>query len=105
MKNQDQVRKEVEERLIEKAMKDRSFRERLLLNPREVVELETGSKLPKGINLQVVEEKPDEVFLVLPAIHSAQPGDEELTEAELSNVAGGIPPPIASEDWSCSCFC
>ena len=104
MEKQNQLRKQIEERLIEKAMKDEVFRKQLLENPREMVEQETGMKLPKGISIHVLEEKQDEVFLVLPAVHTTETG-EELTEAELSNVAGGIPPPVASEDWSCSCFC
>ena len=104
MEKQNQLRKQIEERLIEKAMKDEVFRKQLLENPREMVEQETRMKLPEGISIRVVQETPDQVFLVLPAIHSVETG-EELTEAELSNVAGGIPPPVASEDWSCSCFC
>ena len=87
MKNQN--RKHLEERLIEKAMKDETFRKQLLENPRGIVEQETGITLPEKISIRVVQEKPDEVFLVLPAIFKGTDGDEELTEAELSNVAGG----------------
>jgi len=104
MENQDQQRAKLEQMLIEKAMKDESFRKQLLENPREIVEQETGMKLPAGIDIRVLEEKPDQVFLVLPPVRNTE-SSEELTEAELSNVAGGIPPPVATEDWSCSCFC
>jgi hypothetical protein len=103
MKNQNQQRTLLEQKLIEKAMKDETFRKQLLENPREIVEQETGMKLPASIAIHVLEEKANEVFLVLPAIKTET--GEELTEAELSNVAGGIPPPVATEDWSCSCFC
>lgn len=94
MKNQN--RKQLEERLIEKAMKDETFRKQLLENPRGIVEQETGITLPEKISIRVVQEKPDEVFLVLPAIIQGTSGEDELSEAELTNVVGG-------EWWTTEC--
>jgi hypothetical protein len=41
-------------------------------------------KLPKNIRITVLEEKPDELFIVIP-----HKGGAELSEAELESVAGG----------------
>ncbi len=105
MEIKNQNRQQLEALMVEKVMKDDRFRKRLLENPREAVEQETGMNLPVAVKLHVVEEKPDEVFLVLPAIRVGPGGDQELTEAELSNVAGGIQQPGVTQDWYYSCFC
>jgi hypothetical protein len=104
MENQQQQRQQLEQQLIEKAMKDETFRKQLIENPIETIESEIGMKLPSGMNIKVLEEKPEEVYLVLPMLH---PSDQEgeLTESELNKVAGGIPPDPDSVDWSCTCFC
>lgn len=88
METINQKRKQIENQLIEKAMKDETFRKQLLEKPKEIIEKETGIKIPEKIRVGVVEEKPNEVFLVLPAIIQGHSMDE-LTEAELTNVAGG----------------
>lgn len=94
-------RKQLERRIVEKAMKDETFRNQLIEKPKETLELETGIKLPSGLNIHILEEKSDEVYLVLPFLHSRE-SSEELTDAELSLVAGGVPMGSAG-DWSCPC--
>jgi hypothetical protein len=81
-------RKQLEQRIIEKAMKDEQFRERLMTSPNETIEQELRVKLPASLRINVLEEKHDSVYLVIPMTAHAH-SDEELTEAELSNVAGG----------------
>jgi hypothetical protein len=88
MENIDKQRKQLEEKLIAKTMKDETFRKSLLENPKAAIEEETGIKLPEAINLKVVEENPSTFYLVLPP--KINPGTEdELSEAELEMVSGG----------------
>jgi hypothetical protein len=84
-------RKKIEQQLIEKAMKDTSFRHQLLVNPKEVIEAEFGQKIPEAIQINVLEEDANTVYLILPQV--VQNPEMELTEAELNAVAGG-------EAWS-----
>ncbi|MBN1198522.1 MAG: NHLP leader peptide family RiPP precursor [Bacteroidales bacterium] len=81
-------RQQLEQRIIEKAMKDEQFRERLMASPNETIEQELRVKLPASLRINVLEEKPDSVYLVIPMTTMEHTG-EEFTEAELSNVAGG----------------
>ena len=81
-------RQQLEQQLIEKAMKDESFRKQLIENPGAAIEAETGMKIPETLKIKVLEESPQTVYIVLPYI----PGKDteiELTESELEKVAGG----------------
>jgi Nitrile hydratase, alpha chain len=81
-------RAEVERRLIQRSLEDDSFRQRLLDDPKAVVEQELGSRLPEGVEVRAVEESADTIYLVLP---SASPLGEggELSDHQLEVVAGG----------------
>jgi len=81
-------KKQLEQLIIEKAMKDELFREQLKSDPKETIERELGFKIPASLNLTVLEEDPQTVFLVLPDRGGSLLADE-LTEAELEGVAGG----------------
>ena len=81
-------RQQLEQQLIEKAMKDESFRRQLIENPKEVIEAEFGRKIPGTVKIIVLEEDPQTVYLVLPYF-LAQDTEMELSEAELESVAGG----------------
>lgn len=104
MKNQTQQRKQLEQRLIEKAMKDETFRKQLLENPKEVIETEIGVKFPAGMHISVLEETAEQVFLVLPQMR-LEPFREELTEAELESVVGGtVGAETVETHWTyCNC--
>ena len=82
-------RQQIEQQLIEKAMKDESFRKQLIENPGAAIEAELGMKIPGTMNIKVLEEDPKTFFLVLPYTHRNNP-QMELTEAELKSVSGGI---------------
>ncbi len=92
MENIDKQRKQLEEKLIAKAMKDDTFRRNLLENPKAAIEDETGIRIPNAVNLKVVEEDPSTFYLVLPPNIKPETEDE-LSEAELEMVAGG-------SDWT-----
>ena len=44
-------RQQLEQQLIEKAMKDESFRKQLIENPGAAIEAQTGVKMPKTVNI------------------------------------------------------
>jgi hypothetical protein len=97
-------RAEMERRLLERSLQDDSFRQRLLEDPRATMEQELGVRLPADVQVIVVEETANTIYLVLP---SASPlGErEELSERELDAVAGGAPGPTASGDTCSTAAC
>ena len=82
-------RAEVERRLVQRSLKDEDFRQKLLDDPKAAVEQELGSGLPEGVQVRVVEESAETIYLVLP--FSSPVGGEggELSDAALESVAGG----------------
>jgi hypothetical protein len=81
-------RYQLEQSLIERSMKDESFRKQLIENPGAAIEAETGIKIPETMSIKVLEEDPKTVYLILPA-KPIENADLELSEAELESVAGG----------------
>jgi len=81
-------RQQFEQQLIEKAMKDPDFRKRLIENPKAVIKEETGIDLPASINLKILEEDPQTVYLVLPHLN-ARDDEAEITNNELEKIVGG----------------
>jgi hypothetical protein len=81
-------RKDVREALIRTALKDEFFRESLLANPKLAVERALGTDLPTDMDVVVLEETDDTMFIVLPMLLPFEPGD--LTDAELEKIAGGF---------------
>ncbi len=80
-------RQQLEQQLIEKSMKDESFRKQLIKNPSAAIEAETGMKIPETMNIKVLEEDPKTFYLLLPYVHIKN-SEMELTEAELESVSG-----------------
>jgi hypothetical protein len=60
------TRAELEGRIVERAQADPAFRERLIATPREALSEELGFELPSGLEIIVVEERPDRLAIVLP---------------------------------------
>jgi len=96
-------RKQLEQQIIEKAMKDESFRMQLIEDPRFILEQETGMKIPDSFNIKILEEDAQTFYIVLPEKINPETEDE-LTEAELMKVSGGqqeilIFPPESTQNY------
>jgi hypothetical protein len=74
--------------IIKRAMKDGNFRERLMKDPKSAIEQEFGVQFPKGVRVQVHENSPDVINLVVPGPLVAE--DRSLSQAELDQVSGGM---------------
>ena len=61
------TRKDLEIHLITRALKDEAFKQELLANPKVVIEKELGTKLPDGIEINVLEEPKTALYMVLPS--------------------------------------
>lgn len=80
---------EFQNELIGRALKDESFRQALLANPKAVVEkemgkLQEGAKLPGLLEIKVIEQPANALYLVLPTL------PDELDDEALDSVAGGF---------------
>jgi Nitrile hydratase, alpha chain len=82
-------RAEVERMVIEKSLRDESFRQRLLDDPKGIIEQEMGRRLPEGVEVRVIEESADTIYLVLPSASAVGEGGP-LSDRELDAVAGGF---------------
>jgi hypothetical protein len=81
-------RAEMERTLVQRSMEDDSFRQKLLDDPKGTVEQELGTQLPEGVQVRVVEESAQTIYLVLPFTPAVREG-EGLSDQELEAVAGG----------------
>jgi hypothetical protein len=93
-------RTEWERSIVQRSMENEEFRQRLLDDPKGTVEQELGSGLPESVEVRVVEESAEIIYLVLPS-RSADAQGRELADQELEEVSGG-----ATNYWSptaCGC--
>ena len=84
-------RAEFERRLIQRSLEDETFRQRLLDDPKGTIQQELGSRMPESVEVRVVEETAETIYLVLPAASPVGEGGE-LSDEELQSVAGGRGP-------------
>ena len=81
-------RKDIRDALVRAALKDEAFRESLLANPKFAVERELGKTLPDRLQVVLLRETDNLMYIVLPKDF---PDDAaQLTDDELENVAGGF---------------
>ncbi len=80
------TRDEIEEIVISNATKHPQYREALLKDPKKVIETQLNNRLPDGLNVKVLQETGDTIYLRLP--HVITEGSE-LSDSDLEQVAGG----------------
>jgi hypothetical protein len=81
--------RDLEARVIARAVQDPAYRARLLADPRAVF-AELGLSIPPEVEIQAVEETAGQYYLVLPAAAARRAG-ASLSDAQLETVAGGGP--------------
>src|SRR2546430_2161680 len=84
-------------RLVARAWSDETFKQRLVADPKAVL-AETGLAVPANLTLEVHEETPTHLHLVLPPPPASRTTDK-LSEAELDQVAGGYVPLCFGTLW------
>jgi Nitrile hydratase, alpha chain len=82
-------RAEFERTLVQRSMEDEDFRQRLLDDPKGTLEQELGSRLPEGVEVRVVEESAQSIYLVLPLASAVGQGGELSAEGLEAVVGGG----------------
>ena len=78
--------------VVEKAQADPSFREKLKQNPREVLASEGSEAIPEFIRIAIVDQNDADIVITLPKVQT-----DELSDADLEQVAGGKGDPLAGE--------
>ncbi len=86
MSQETVTRAELEEFMVEQAVKRPEYKAALLKNPKAVLEQQIGSKLPEDVQVEVVQETASKIYIRLP--HATKEGDE-LKDEDLEQVAGG----------------
>jgi len=86
------LRRELEEKLIARASHDEQFAAELRRDPRAVIQRELTAmgvdrQLPADVTIDVLEETPTTMYLVLP--RKRLRADGALSDAELERVSGG----------------
>ena len=88
------TRNELEAKVIAKAWQDEEFKQELLNQPRATIIREWGLEdIPDNVDIKVIEENPNTLYMVLPMKPVIANG-EELSEEQLESVAGGFCAPI-----------
>jgi hypothetical protein len=83
------LKKQIERRLVGKALQDDTFRRLLYNNPRLAIELETGVYIPPSLKIKLLEEEPQTIYVVVPA-KSLQQNEYEKTGTRLLDIPEGI---------------
>ncbi len=86
------TRRDFEAKIVAKAWKDDAFRARLNKDPKGVLEEELkklypDASLPADLDVKIVEEKDNEIFIVVPPAPAG--GTGSMSDEELGAVAGG----------------
>lgn len=101
-------------KVIRRAWTDRDFARRLLANPLETLKSEMHIVLPANLDLRVVSETADRLFIVLPCMDRLPVYDWDIPETELDAVAdsshilgtgnsiGGNCPTFKCPTWKCA---
>jgi len=94
-------RGEINDIISKYAAKDEKYRGALMADPKRILGMQMGQKLPDFINVKVVEETADTIYLVLP--HTPAEG-AELSDADLEMVAGGKDDEGGGNTYECQVY-
>ncbi|MBD2387095.1 NHLP leader peptide family RiPP precursor [Cylindrospermum sp. FACHB-282] len=79
----------LEERIIAKAIEDPAYKQRLLSDAKAVLQEELGASLSDDLTVQVLQQSPKHLYLLLPMDIDELVRNGTLSETELEAVAGG----------------
>jgi len=82
----EMTRGKVQDLLTKFTTESQTYRDRLKTAPKDVIEKQFGVSVPEAIEVRVLEESADTIYLVLP--HTVPEGGE-LSDSDLEAVAGG----------------
>ena len=83
-------RSEVEHSLIAKAWEDETFRQEFIKDPKAAYKKEIGQELPEDVQIEIIQETPGTIKVVLPLRPASLFAEDELTDEALEAVAGGV---------------
>ena len=93
-------RQEFEESLTRKALGDEAFRAKLLADPDATIRAEIGFDLPENVDIKVIEEPEQSLYIVLPPPVKA---GKELSDRDLDVAAGGSGGSFWCTGWGTTC--
>lgn len=84
-------RKEFESQIVARALQDEAFRKALKDDPRGVLskalsQVHEGAHIPESIQVEVLEESPNKIYIVLPPTPQSV---GQLSDEQLAGVSGG----------------
>jgi hypothetical protein len=93
----DQAPIDIEQLIINKAMEDEAFKQELFSNPKAAITKELNVELPDEVEIEVVQQTPQKLYLVMPLnVEQQEILKDELSEEQLEAVAGGATPAVAA---------
>ncbi len=92
---------QMEKQIIDRAMRDGSFRQCLLQDPKRALKDAFNIDVPSGTNIHIHEESAHDIHLTIPA--APQQGARELSEDELTSAVGGMRPNNPDISKCCTC--
>ena len=81
------TRGQLNDKIVEQAQNNPSYRERLMKDPRALMAKQIGTDIPANVKVEVLQETADKYFIVLPYMPKE---GAELDDAALEKVAGGF---------------
>jgi hypothetical protein len=89
MTEKKRTRRDLEQAVIKKALRDEAFRKALLKDPKSALESVLaeevpGSKLPANLEVKAIQEPANGLYIVVPHVPA------ELSDEDLERVAGGL---------------
>lgn len=75
----------LQDQILSKASSDQNFKEKLLVDPKAAIEEEFGIKVSDNMNIKVMEENKQTIYLVLPQNPSKAKTSNEPVNAPMWN--------------------